>query len=263
MGINQRKTSTMVVKSIPPTPLDVSTIVSCKIDYLVVLLLLIPSLIYSRPNFPTSNSTYLQDILYKPAERMSKVTHHDIVTMAWTHFLVAVAGAFTPVLLLLCDDWISTLGLETLRSFHLSPNLDRVYETKAFFRVWIRKFYKCDSSNTSNSTQAQPRTSVKNTTHEYTFSSNIKQKSDPLYPKDFFDEFEDNIQIKNNYGPPKYNADSSKRFSNNLTKFAATKKTHFSTIRDIEDGVDTKNLSSARNLTYDDPIELKDDLHYL
>ena len=137
MRINQRKTSTMVVKSIPPTPLDVSTIVSCKINYLVVLLLLIPSLIYSHPNFPTSNSTYLQDILYKPTERMSKVTHHDIVTMAWTHFLVAVAGAFTPVLLLLCDDWISTLGLETLRSFHLSPNFDRVYETKAFFRVWI------------------------------------------------------------------------------------------------------------------------------
>merc|ERR1711997_331344 len=140
MGSNgSKKSTTMIMKSIQPTPLDVSTLFSCQINFWVVLLLLIPSLIYSRPGFLISYSGYLQEIIHHSNEMISKTTHKDIVTMAWTHFLVAVAGAFTPVLHLLCDDWISTLGLEALRSFNFSPKRGCFNGTTAFLQTWFRR----------------------------------------------------------------------------------------------------------------------------
>ena len=196
MDKSQRKTTTMVVKNIPPTPLDVSTLLSCKINYIVGLVLLIPSIMYSKPSLSTSNSTYLQEILYRPTSRISQITQNDIITMAWTHFLVAIAGAFTPVLHLLCDDWISTLGLETLRSFHLNPQLGRFYRTKAFFGVLLEKFRKCDPVYTSNTTLHETQVSVKETRCEYMFVPNKKQRTNTLEPEDLLDEFENKWNVK-------------------------------------------------------------------
>ena len=107
----------MIVRTIQPTPLDVSTYASCKINYLVVLALLTPCLIYSCPMYRQKESYFPQLIQHMVIDGSSVGTLNEITAMAWTHVLVAVAGAFTPVLHLLCDDWISSLGLETLRSF--------------------------------------------------------------------------------------------------------------------------------------------------
>jgi hypothetical protein len=260
----QRKTSTMVVKNIPPTPLDVSTLLSCKINFIVVFVLLIPSLMYSRPSFSTSNSIYLREMLYRPTGRISQITQNDIVTMAWTYFLVAIAGAFTPVLHLLCDDWISTLGLETLRSFHLNPHLDRFYRTKAFFGVLLEKFRKCDPIYTSNTALQETQASAKETQCEYIFVPNKKQRT-PLEPEDLFDEFENKLSRKTKFGRLNDHLRDKKDMLSSVAKTSDAAKKSFSPIREIEENIDIKNSSSSgtKNPTYDDLMELKDDLHYL
>ena len=264
MGNKQRKTSTMIVKSIPPTPLDVSTLLSCKINYLVVLFLLIPSLIYSQPSLLSYNSTYMQEILYGPVGRISSTTQHDIITMAWTHFLVAIAGAFTPVLHLLCDDWVSTLGLETLRSFHLGSTFDRYHGTKAFFqRICLEPFRKRDPVYTSNTALHEPPSSVKGKRHEYMFVSHMKKKSYPLQPEEFFDELEDKLKKKKRFKAANDILIDNKNGVTSFSKTTDAAKRKFPPIREIEESEDIKNLCSAKNSAYDDLIELKDDLHYL
>ena len=261
----QRKTTTMVVKNIPPTPLDVSTLLSCKINYIVVFVLLIPSLMYSRPRFSTSNSIYLQEMLYRPTGRISQMTQNDIVTMAWTYFLVAIAGAFTPVLHLLCDDWISTLGLETLRSFHLNPHLGRLYRTKAFFGVLLEKFRKCDPVYTSNTALHKTQASAKETRCEYMFVPNKIQRNSPLEPEDLFDEFENKISRKTKFGRLNGHPTEKNDILSSVAKTSDPAKRSFSPIREIEENIDIKNSRSSgtKNPTYDDLMELKDDLHYL
>ena len=51
--------------------------------------------------------------------------------------------------------------------------------------------------------------------------------------------------------------------SASIAKTSNVAKNNFSQIREIEESIGTQNSSSAKTSTYDDLIELKDDLHYL
>ena len=261
MGSNEsKKSTTMIMKSIQPTPLDVSTLFSCQINFLVVLLLLIPSLIYSRPGFLISYSGYLQEIIHHSNEMISKTTHKDIVTMAWTHFLVAVAGAFTPVLHLLCDDWISTLGLETLRSFHLRRKCDQCNSTKTFFNILIEKLKICNATKSSTTTWKDTQIATSEKQQEHKFVQNI-DKCGALCPKDFFDEFEDtsvksskiDILVEN----PKNDRANVFHTPNNDN----TTTSHSS--HGVQEASHIKPSNSKNTFKFDDVMELKDDLHYL
>ena len=261
MGSNEsKKSTTMIMKSIQPTPLDVSTLFSCQINYLVVLLLLIPSLIYSRPGFLTSYSGYLQEIIHHYNEMISKTTHKDIVTMAWTHFLVAVAGAFTPVLHLLCDDWISTLGLETLRSFHLTRKSYQCSGTKSVFNIFIERFKICNANRSSTTTWKDSQIVSNEKQQEHKFVQNI-DNCGALCPKDFFDEFKDtsvksseiDILVEN----PKNDRANVFHTPNNDN----TTTSHSS--HEVQEAAHIKPSNSKNTFKFDDVMELKDDLHYL
>ena len=263
MGSNgSKKSTTMIMKSIQPTPLDVSTLFSCQINYLVVLLLLIPSLIYSRPGFLISYSGYLQEIIHHSNEMISKTTHKDIVTMAWTHFFVAVAGAFTPVLHLLCDDWISTLGLETLRSFHLRTKSDQCDSTKTFFNILMEKLKICNINRSSTTTWKDTQTATSEKQQEHKFVQNI-DNCGALCPKDFFDEFEEtsmksskiDILVQN----PKNDRTNVFHTPNNDNITTS----HSSPCHGVEEASHIKPSNSRNTFKFEDVMDLKDDLHYL
>ena len=263
MGSNEsKKSTTMIMKSIQPTPLDVSTLFSCQINYLVVLLLLVPSLIYSRPGFLISYSGYLQEIIHHSNEMISKTTHKDIVTMAWTHFLVAVAGAFTPVLHLLCDDWISTLGLETLRSFHMRNKSDQCNSTKTFFNILIEKLKICNVNRSSTTTWKDTQIASREKEQEHKFVQNI-DNCGALCTTDFFDEFEDtsvkSLKIDILVENPKN--DRTNVFHAPINDNITTN--HSSPCHGVEEASDIKPSNSRNTFKFDDLMELKDDLHYL
>ena len=266
ISTNKSKTSTMIVKTIPPTPLDVSTLLSCKINFIVVLLLLIPSIIYSIPNqFVIAHSNYLQDILYRPSGRISQFSHHDIITMAWTHFLVAIAGAFTPVLHLLCDDWISTLGLEALRSFQFSPRSYCHNGKMAFLYSFFNRHVNRDP-NQKQTTEEVNETAVpiKVPHHTSTFHPTVRQQPSLPKIKDFSVSVTDTLsnvkEADNHLKPHECENDD---ISASIAKTSSVAKNNFYPIREIEESIGTKNSSIAKTSTYDDLIELKDDLHYL
>ena len=263
ISTHKRKTSTMIVKTVPPTPLDVSTLLSCKINYIVVLMLLIPSLIYSKPTrVILTDSNYLQDILYRPSGRISQITHHDIITMAWTHFLVAIAGAFTPVLHLLCDDWISTLGLESLRSLQFTPKLDCFNRIMAFLNIFTKNC-GLDNKKTKDSL-GDTDPGIEQIKYKSTYIPNMKQHPKTFKPDDFSNKFaETPSNVKNEANYLGQHVSESNDISSSIAKTSNVAKTNFSPNREIEESIDIQNSSSAKNSTYDDLIELKDDLHYL
>ena len=266
ISTDKRKTSTMIVKTIPPTPLDVSTLLSCKINFIVVLLLLIPSIIYSMPNgFLLAHSNYLQDILYRPSDRISQISHHDIITMAWTHFLVAIAGAFTPVLHLLCDDWISTLGLETLRSLQFSPRVCCHNGKMAFLYSFFNRHVDREP-NPKQTTEEVNETAVpiREPHQTSTFHPTIRQQPSLPKPKDFSLTVTDTLSnVKEVDHHLKSHACENDDISASIAKTSSVAKNNFYPIREIEESIGTKNSSIAKTSTYDDLIELKDDLHYL
>ena len=60
-----------------------------------------------------------------------------------------------------------------------------------------------------------------------------------------------------------HKACENKDISASIAKTLDVAKTNFSPIREIEKSIDTQSTNSAKTSTYDDLIELKDDLHYL
>ena len=185
--------------------------------------------------------------------------------MAWTHFLVAIAGAFTPVLHLLCDDWISTLGLEALRSFNFSLKLDYFNGIMAFLHTWFKRICKCDPDPTQISSEThETTTSAMNITNNSIHVSNVKQQFNFSKPESFPHKMEDRPSIKeNDANNLNEHVTEIKDISTNFAKTTNVAKNNFSPIREIEESIETQNSSSAKNSTYDDLIELKDDLHYL
>ena len=260
IGEKRSKTSTMVVRGLPPTPLVVSTLSSCKINYLVVLLFLAPSILYSCPNLVIPpHSRYLQEMLYKATQ--SSIARNDIILMAWTHFLVAVAGAFTPVLHLLCDDWISSLGLETLRSFGRIEDWNRFYRTKELFYKWVQMFRKCDPVHIPNTQSYETDPSARKTTHEYTFTKDIKLKIGEKVSENIFDEYKCPFSQNKNYKHSNQQKTDKNNDVNICMNHKKVERRNLSFIPEMEESTDIKNSSDTKNLAYDDLIELKDDLH--
>ena len=101
------KVAHLMVHTLDPPPfLDLSLPSATLLNYLINLLLFIPSLVHLRP----SPEPYLSFLL-------------------WTQVLVLVGGSVTPVLHLMTDEAVSSLGLDMMRRnsryFHLKPKNHR------------------------------------------------------------------------------------------------------------------------------------------
>lgn len=99
--------ATMMVHTVEPPPfLDISLPSATVLNYFINLLLYIPSLVHLRPRTTIHN-----------------VEEEDLTQMAvkdsfllWTHVLVLIGGSVTPVLHLMTDEALSSLGLDMLRT---------------------------------------------------------------------------------------------------------------------------------------------------
>ena len=91
------KKATMMVHTVDPPPfLDISLPSATVLNYFINLLLYIPSLVHLRP-------------------REDSLTIFKDSFLLWTHVLVLIGGSVTPVLHLMTDEALSSLGLELLR----------------------------------------------------------------------------------------------------------------------------------------------------
>ena len=93
---------------------------------------------------------------------------------------------------------------------------------------------------------------------------NMKQQNSFSKEEYFTDKMKDRLSNKmNETNNLNEHVAEIKDVSTNIAKTRTTAKSNFSPIREIEESIETQNSSSAKNSTYDDLIELKDDLHYL
>ena len=88
---------TLIVRTISPTAIDVSASKANRVNFAVVACLLAPSLIVTWPNGGDS---------WQPTKNQWVAVHISAV----------LAGCFSPILHLLCDEMVSSLGLDILKS---------------------------------------------------------------------------------------------------------------------------------------------------
>lgn len=92
--------ATMMVHTVDPPPfLDISLPSATVLNFFINVLLFIPSLVHLRPRTDQSHESPIKDSF-----------------MLWTHVLVLIAGSVTPVLHLMTDEALSSLGLDLLQN---------------------------------------------------------------------------------------------------------------------------------------------------
>ena len=98
----------MMVHTVEPPPfLDISLPSATVLNYFINLLLYIPSLVHLRPRTTTSAVMEQEDL--------TELAIKDSFLL-WTHVLVLIGGSVTPVLHLMTDEALSSLGLDMIRT---------------------------------------------------------------------------------------------------------------------------------------------------
>lgn len=85
---------TLIIRTISPTAIDVSACKANRLNFAVVACLLAPCLVATWPDWSSASKNQWVAV----------------------HMSVVLAGCFSPILHLLCDEMVSSLGLDILKS---------------------------------------------------------------------------------------------------------------------------------------------------
>ena len=104
----RRYKATLVIRSVEPTPLDLSHSKEAMLNYIACILLTLPALLHY--------SHYFGEIAVPADDNLQTLMEASLKDryVLWTHLLVLINGAFAPVLHLLSDDVLCGFGLEIL-----------------------------------------------------------------------------------------------------------------------------------------------------
>ena len=120
----RRYKATLIIRTVEPTPLDLSHSKESLLNFVACVVLTLPTLLHYSGyagEVPTANDDSIQSLM--------EASLRDR-WVPWAHLAVLVNGAFAPVLHLLSDDVLCGLGLEILNKI-----CDSVYSATNRFDI--------------------------------------------------------------------------------------------------------------------------------
>ena len=106
----RRYKATLIIRTVEPTPLDLSHSKEALLNYVACLVLTLPALLHYSHYFGT-----VPEVEDGSLQGMMEASLKDR-WLSWTHLFILLNGAYAPVLHLLSDDVLCGLGLEMLNN---------------------------------------------------------------------------------------------------------------------------------------------------